>query len=373
MLADAKLSETKWDRLHIFAIVGNDAPMTEEEGQKVFEAIVSQFKRGTRFYLAFGGVRFMAVPFLQKSIGQLYGHFSEEYIRENLELEDFPDCYKFSLEKVVENAKYFYRDKEEAERRLQESIKDIQNDNMISSCPRAMKYLRKKNRIIRLKNIYMDLLKKMEGYKTKTGITLLVVTAFAYLGYDVTQADAITFVDAVTGLAVLLSGMLANYGANDKEKRAIAMVEDERYRNSLALDRLRSSVRPYQFGDVIDVDSSVEEKQKNNGVTEVKNTVKESPVAKNQHVVPRANGWAVKTAGASRDTKVYKTQDEAINRATEIAKNNKSELVVHGATGKIIEINSFVGHSDTIEQDGVTEVKKEVTKKNTRAKKNTQG
>lgn len=63
--------------------------------------------------------------------------------------------------------------------------------------------------------------------------------------------------------------------------------------------------------------------------------------SKNQHVVPRDNGWAVKTAGASRDTKVYGTQKEAIKRATEIAKNNKSEILIHGETGRIRERNSF--------------------------------
>ena len=36
---------------------------------------------------------------------------------------------------------------------------------------------------------------------------------------------------------------------------------------------------------------------------------------KNQHVVPHADGWAVKSAGAERATKVTSTQQEAINVA----------------------------------------------------------
>ena len=63
--------------------------------------------------------------------------------------------------------------------------------------------------------------------------------------------------------------------------------------------------------------------------------------SKNQHVLPRDNGWAVKTAGASRDTKVFNTQREAIAKATSIAKNNKSEIFIHGETGRIRERNSF--------------------------------
>lgn len=69
-------------------------------------------------------------------------------------------------------------------------------------------------------------------------------------------------------------------------------------------------------------------------------------IGKNQHVVPRENGWAVKTAGSIRDTKVFSTQKEAITRATEIAKNNKSEILIHGETGRIRERNSFSSDSN---------------------------
>ncbi|ECI7719494.1 DUF2188 domain-containing protein, partial [Salmonella enterica subsp. enterica] len=34
---------------------------------------------------------------------------------------------------------------------------------------------------------------------------------------------------------------------------------------------------------------------------------------RNQHVVPHAQGWAVKGAGAERATSVHRTQAEAIN------------------------------------------------------------
>ncbi|MCK9544324.1 MAG: DUF2188 domain-containing protein [Novosphingobium sp.] len=61
----------------------------------------------------------------------------------------------------------------------------------------------------------------------------------------------------------------------------------------------------------------------------------------NQHVLPRDNGWAVKKAGSSRDTKVFDTQKEAKIFATEIAKNKKSEVFIHAETGRIRERNSF--------------------------------
>jgi protein-tyrosine-phosphatase len=62
---------------------------------------------------------------------------------------------------------------------------------------------------------------------------------------------------------------------------------------------------------------------------------------KNQHVVPHADGWAVKSAGAERATKVTSTQQEAINVARQIAQNQQSELLIHGENGQIREKNSY--------------------------------
>lgn len=65
-------------------------------------------------------------------------------------------------------------------------------------------------------------------------------------------------------------------------------------------------------------------------------------MAKNQHVVPnKKGGWDVKGAGNSRATKHTITQSEAIKIATGIAKNNSSEVFIHGKNGQIRERNSY--------------------------------
>lgn len=56
---------------------------------------------------------------------------------------------------------------------------------------------------------------------------------------------------------------------------------------------------------------------------------------RNQHVVPREVGWAVRGAGAQRDTQVFDRKQDAVDRAREISQNQKSELVVHGQNGRI--------------------------------------
>jgi adenylyl- and sulfurtransferase ThiI len=62
---------------------------------------------------------------------------------------------------------------------------------------------------------------------------------------------------------------------------------------------------------------------------------------KNQHVVPRPDGWAVKSEGAGRATRVTTTQREAMEIAREIAKNQGSERIVHGENGRIRQKNSY--------------------------------
>jgi uncharacterized protein YdaT len=62
---------------------------------------------------------------------------------------------------------------------------------------------------------------------------------------------------------------------------------------------------------------------------------------KNQHVVPHNDGWGVKGAGNTRITKTAETQKQAIEIAKEIAKNQKSEVVIHRPNGEIRDKNSY--------------------------------
>ena len=64
-------------------------------------------------------------------------------------------------------------------------------------------------------------------------------------------------------------------------------------------------------------------------------------MGRNQWVSPRPDGWAVHGEGASRDTKVYDTQKEAIDRAREIAIRQRSEVIVQGQNGRIRSKDSF--------------------------------
>ncbi len=62
---------------------------------------------------------------------------------------------------------------------------------------------------------------------------------------------------------------------------------------------------------------------------------------KSQHVVPRDGGWAVRGEGNSRDTSQHTTKDAALDAAREIARNQQTQVVIHGRDGKIQDSDSF--------------------------------
>lgn len=65
-------------------------------------------------------------------------------------------------------------------------------------------------------------------------------------------------------------------------------------------------------------------------------------MGKNQHVTKHDSGkWQVIGAGNSKATKIADTQAEAINIAKEIAKNQQSEVVIHGKNGQIRDKDSY--------------------------------
>lgn len=64
---------------------------------------------------------------------------------------------------------------------------------------------------------------------------------------------------------------------------------------------------------------------------------------KNQHIIPLGNGWAVKAEGNSKFTIITETKKDALIVGREIAKNSKTELIIHGKDGKVLKMDSYVG------------------------------
>lgn len=62
------------------------------------------------------------------------------------------------------------------------------------------------------------------------------------------------------------------------------------------------------------------------------------------HVIRGSNGgWLVRIEGTARARSIHNTQAEAAKAGRELARRNRSELLVHGRDGKIREWSTF-GH-----------------------------
>jgi len=62
----------------------------------------------------------------------------------------------------------------------------------------------------------------------------------------------------------------------------------------------------------------------------------------NLHVVPRIEGWAVRSEGRTRPASIHSSQREAIDAARKLARRTAAnQLVIHGRDGRIKERDSF--------------------------------
>ena len=71
---------------------------------------------------------------------------------------------------------------------------------------------------------------------------------------------------------------------------------------------------------------------------------------KNQHVVPHDGKWAVRGEGNQKVTRITHTQQQALDIARDIARNQGSEVLIHGRDGKIRDRDSY-GHDPCPPED----------------------
>ena len=59
------------------------------------------------------------------------------------------------------------------------------------------------------------------------------------------------------------------------------------------------------------------------------------------HVVPHKDGWATKKEGADRAGSVHSTQKEATERASQQARRERAEVVIHRKDSTIRDSDSY--------------------------------
>jgi hypothetical protein len=96
--------------MSVHEIVGNPLCVASDDGQKVHDRIAAALKEGVRVNLSFLNVKSVTSAFLNAAVGQLYGEFSEEKIRESLQVSHADQDDLALLKRVVETAKAYFKD-----------------------------------------------------------------------------------------------------------------------------------------------------------------------------------------------------------------------------------------------------------------------
>lgn len=64
-------------------------------------------------------------------------------------------------------------------------------------------------------------------------------------------------------------------------------------------------------------------------------------MAKSTHVVPNSSGgWDIKQSGGKRSSGHFDRKQDAVDRARDISRNQKTELVIHNKNGRISQKDS---------------------------------
>ena len=103
--------------------INNPSALTQEQGNLIYNEIVPSIEQGSRIILDFGQIESMITPFLNNAIGQLYGKFTSEQITDCLDMKNFPDAKKSTLNLVISNAKKFYSNQE----KFNSTVKEVFN------------------------------------------------------------------------------------------------------------------------------------------------------------------------------------------------------------------------------------------------------
>jgi hypothetical protein len=104
--------------INIVNTIGDVYGVEAEDGQKVYELIKKAFETNHKVVLSFLNVEMLTTAFLNNAVGQLYKDYSEEFIKDGLQVADISDSGKVALKRVVDTAKIFYKDPEALQRSI---------------------------------------------------------------------------------------------------------------------------------------------------------------------------------------------------------------------------------------------------------------
>ena len=110
--------------VRIFDIVGGPLGVSAEDGQRVHDKVAPLLREGQKVMLSFEQVETLISAFLNAAIGQLYGEFPEDRIRELLSVGNLDADDLEVLKRVVENAKAYFKAPKKFDQAWKEEVGD---------------------------------------------------------------------------------------------------------------------------------------------------------------------------------------------------------------------------------------------------------
>lgn len=96
--------------------------VTPDEGEPIYNQIVTSLKEGDNVVLDFSDVEMMTTAFLNVVIGNLYKDYTSEQLKSMLSFENLTESIAFRIKKVTDNAKLFYSNEEKYNQDIEEAI-----------------------------------------------------------------------------------------------------------------------------------------------------------------------------------------------------------------------------------------------------------
>ena len=110
--------------IRVYEVVGSSLCVASGDGQKVHDQIAEVLKANKQAELSFANVRSLTSAFLNSAVGQLYGEFTDEQIRDNLSASGISPEDLALLKRVVDTAKQYFKDPKRFSATVQKVLKE---------------------------------------------------------------------------------------------------------------------------------------------------------------------------------------------------------------------------------------------------------
>lgn len=98
-------------RIKVTDIIGSEYCVSSEDGDKVFIVLEKSLINKTQIFISFANVQVLTSAFLNNAIGRLLENFLEDDLYKYITIEDLTDLDKSLVNRVIKNAKRYYKNK----------------------------------------------------------------------------------------------------------------------------------------------------------------------------------------------------------------------------------------------------------------------